>query len=335
MEAPSIGCPCHLGVNLDAVLDTAGYLVQRPLVTNAAGCCRYGLLCRAMAEEMGESMANTLLTAPSRPTFLQIDEFTAITLKYFNRVVHSDESSETDPVARDSAVNTLSSCWFRGIVHLETNLLVTVGSMEIYAAGSRRLGGNGGGKIAISDARILKSLDAVEFFAGMCVSVVELNFSLIEEIGERMDDAEVDILEELPRMHLYAEGDLTMSVARDVHVLKRELFLIRRAFWPCREALSTMLSSQKERLRGAGPQQLVKQAYDYSVNLIDNAETLRELGTNLVELYSAQLSLVPSLCSNLLPPCAPPREQRTNLTRRAVAAVPTGNGETNEDPCHG
>jgi magnesium transporter len=115
---------------------------------------------------------------------------------------------------------------------------------------------------------------------------------VIEEIGDRMDDVEANILEELPKMHIYAEGDLTMGVARDVHVLKRELFQIRRAFWPSREALSTMNSSQQPRLSAQGPHQYIKQAYDYTVNLIDNAETLRELGTNLVELYTAQLSLV-------------------------------------------
>lgn len=255
---------------------------------------RYGLLCRQIASDIGDTLANTLLTEPSRPSFALLDDYVSISLKHFNRVQNAAE--EEDP-----SVSTLTSTWFQGILNLKTNVFITVGSMETFLAGSKRLGGSSGaGKSSLSNARMLRSLDATQFFGFLCMSVIEFNFAIIEEIGDRMDDAELSILEELPRMHIYAEGDLTMSVARDVHVLKRELFLIRRSFWPCREALSTMLSSPKDRLRQPKTQQYVKQAYDYSVNLIDNAETLRELGTNLVELYSAQLSLVCTLTFDVL-----------------------------------
>lgn len=276
---------------------------------------RYGLLCRQIASDIGDTLANTLLTEPSRPSFALLDDYVSISLKHFNRVQNAAE--EEDP-----SVSTLTSTWFQGILNLKTNVFITVGSVETFLAGSKRLGGSsGGGKSSLSNARMLRSLDATQFFGFLCMSVIEFNFAIIEEIGDRMDDAELSILEELPRMHIYAEGDLTMSVARDVHVLKRELFLIRRSFWPCREALSTMLSSPKDRLRQPKTQQYVKQAYDYSVNLIDNAETLRELGTNLVELYSAQLSLVCTLTFDVLC-CAD-----TNTL--------VGDGETDENSCYG
>lgn len=277
-----------------------------------------------MAEEIGGSAASGLLTEPSRPTYLQLGNYCAITLKHFKRIEESDSEGEMEDEAdedhrgsdieeddggeddgdgeRRASASTLTSCWFRGVLNLKTNVLVTIGSMDIFLAGSQRLGGasDSRGETSVSDTKLLQSLDAAEFLAFMCMSVVESNFGVIEEIGDRMDDAELDILEELPRMHIYAEGDLTMSVARDVHVLKRELFLIRRSFWPCREALSSMLQSHEDRLREPGPQQYTKQAYDYSITLIDNAETLRELGTNLVDLYSTQLSLV--CCSSQFDP---------------------------------
>lgn len=236
---------------------------------------------------MPDAIADSVLTEPSRSACVQSDDHATVTLKYF--------TLDKDP---EHGTVTLTPWWFFAILNFETNVLVTVGALDIYEQGLRRLGLDASLSPTLARAqsmdtnRQLRNFDAAEFLAYLSVVVIEFNSGVVEEIGDRMDEAEQDILDELPRMHIYAEGDLTMSVARDVHALKRQLFGIRRALFPCREALSTMLSTQTERLLLAGPQLQFRLAHDLAVSLIDNVETLRELGTNLVELYSAQLSLV-------------------------------------------
>jgi magnesium transporter len=109
-------------------------------------------------------------------------------------------------------------------------------------------------------------------------SIVESYFPVLEDFGERLDDLEEAAIEDPSRR--------TMSA---IHSLKRQLLSMRRAIWPLREAVNSLL-------RDAGPvlsdeaRIHLRDCYDEIVRVIDFIETYRELGADLMDVYLSSVS---------------------------------------------
>lgn len=104
-------------------------------------------------------------------------------------------------------------------------------------------------------------------------------FPLLEELGERLDTLEDEILgahngETLPR----------------IRQAKRDLLILRRAAWPQREAFNSLL---RDTLPHIQPETRVyfRDAYDHAMRLIELTEMFRELCTDLMDVYLSTVSL--------------------------------------------
>lgn len=109
-------------------------------------------------------------------------------------------------------------------------------------------------------------------------TVVDAYFPLLEAIGDR--------LEEIDRV---IADDPHPGVVTDLHDLKRELLVVKRALWPSREMLSALTRGDL----GLIPRDVhnyLRDIYDHAVQLIDMVETYRELATSLLELYLSSVS---------------------------------------------
>lgn len=104
-------------------------------------------------------------------------------------------------------------------------------------------------------------------------AIVDHYFPVLEAFGDRLDELEQVILDgsqQSPTGALYA--------------LKRELTAVRRALWPKREALSSLVRDSHPLIERE-TQIYMRDAYDNVIQLIDLVESYRELSASLTDLH--------------------------------------------------
>jgi magnesium transporter len=109
-------------------------------------------------------------------------------------------------------------------------------------------------------------------------AVVDSYFPLLEDFGERLDDLEESAIEDPSRRTMAA-----------IHSLKRQLLVMRRAIWPLREAVNSLLRDSGSALSDEARIHL-RDCYDEVVRIIDFIETYRELGADLMDVYLSSVS---------------------------------------------
>lgn len=109
-------------------------------------------------------------------------------------------------------------------------------------------------------------------------AVIDHYFPVLEAYGERLETLEDRIM---------AQGD--RSVVAEIHDMKRELLYVRRAIWPQREALNTLVRDDIPHIN-AETRLYLRDCYDHCVRLIDLLETYREVCSDLMDLYLSSIS---------------------------------------------
>ena len=109
-------------------------------------------------------------------------------------------------------------------------------------------------------------------------AVIDAYFPLLEIYGEKMEQLEEEIL-------IVQRPE---TIAR-IHDIKRDLLLMRRAVWPLREVINSLI-------RDANPtiteetRLYFRDCYDHIVRIIDLVENFRELAADLMDLYLSIVS---------------------------------------------
>jgi magnesium transporter len=108
--------------------------------------------------------------------------------------------------------------------------------------------------------------------------LVDGYFPLLDECSERIEAAEEDVLN---RPNVQSLGAM--------HLIKRDLALLRRAAWPMRELVGHLQRERHECLSEI-TQTYFRDVYDHCVQIIDLIETYREIATALTETYVSVVS---------------------------------------------
>jgi magnesium transporter len=108
-------------------------------------------------------------------------------------------------------------------------------------------------------------------------AVVDGYFPVLEAFGERLDALE-DVIVERP----------TPECIADIHQVKRDLLALRRAVWPLRDALASLLREETP-LIGAETRPFFRDCLDHAVQVLDMIETYREIGSSLMEAYQSSV----------------------------------------------
>ncbi|MGE0809016.1 MAG: magnesium/cobalt transporter CorA [Immundisolibacter sp.] len=109
-------------------------------------------------------------------------------------------------------------------------------------------------------------------------AVVDHAFPVLEALGERIEDLETELLDQ--------PGP---DALRDLHRLKRETLLIRRAVWPARDVLANLS-------RGDLPQVADRtriyfgDVYDHAVQIIELVESYRDMLGGMLDVYLSSVS---------------------------------------------
>ena len=74
-----------------------------------------------------------------------------------------------------------------------------------------------------------------------------------------------------------------------IHDAKRDLLTLRRAVWPMRDAVNSLLREETD-LVTSQTRLYLRDCYDHSVQILDMVETYRELAAGLMDIYISSLS---------------------------------------------
>jgi magnesium transporter len=101
------------------------------------------------------------------------------------------------------------------------------------------------------------------------------------------------VLENLEEKIEYLEDDLvkkaTTSTLDTIHILKRELILLRKSLWPLREAVSSLERSDSP-LINKSTVVYFKDIYDHTIAIIDTVETFRDMLSGMLDIYLSTIS---------------------------------------------
>jgi magnesium transporter len=109
-------------------------------------------------------------------------------------------------------------------------------------------------------------------------AIVDEGFPILEHFGDRLEELEDRVLQRP-----------SPDTIQEIHRVKRELLLLRRAMWPMREVLQKMQRDPHECFSEM-TRTYVRDLYDHAVQIIDIIETYREVATGLTETYMSALS---------------------------------------------
>lgn len=104
-------------------------------------------------------------------------------------------------------------------------------------------------------------------------TILDRYFPVMEKYGRQLDALETEVLEQ-------ADGDL---ISRIYHC-RNEFMALRRLIWPHRDAIHTLIRDEHP-LITASTRTYLRDCYDHTLQLIDVAETYREMCGSLRDLH--------------------------------------------------
>ena len=105
-------------------------------------------------------------------------------------------------------------------------------------------------------------------------AVVDHCFPVVEAYADRLDALEDEILG--------APGRAAMN---RLHGVRRDLVALRRAIWPLRDALGSLVREPPAEIVAPGTVVYLRDVQDHLVQILDLVEGCRELGASLTDLY--------------------------------------------------
>lgn len=109
--------------------------------------------------------------------------------------------------------------------------------------------------------------------------VVDAAFPLLEELSEGIEALEDELL----------ENQHARSTLAEIHRLRRDLLSLRRALWPQREVVGTLMRGEIG-LIDEQTRPYMRDCYDHSVQIMDLLESFREMASTLLEVYLSSIS---------------------------------------------
>lgn len=108
--------------------------------------------------------------------------------------------------------------------------------------------------------------------------IVDSYFHVLEKIGDRLDFLERELIQHP-----------TQEVLHQVHQLKGQLSFFRKAVWPLRELVGTMMHSESPLFQDT-TDVFLRDLYDHSLQVLETVESFRETASGLVDLYMSSVS---------------------------------------------
>lgn len=109
-------------------------------------------------------------------------------------------------------------------------------------------------------------------------SIVDGFFPVLERYGEQIEELEEEVIVEP-----------TQKTLQKIYKIRRELLQLRRAIWPQRDAINSLIRDGSE-LISEEVRIYLRDCYDHTVQVMDMVETYRELASGLMDVYLSAVS---------------------------------------------
>jgi len=110
-------------------------------------------------------------------------------------------------------------------------------------------------------------------------AVIDGFYPVLERVGERLEELEMRV----------SNLNRPTAASTEIFQLKRDLLTLRRAVWPQRDLLSSLLRDASEHI-SPETRVYIRDTYDHSVQVMDMIETFREIASGLMDLYMTGVS---------------------------------------------
>jgi magnesium transporter len=132
-------------------------------------------------------------------------------------------------------------------------------------------------KIRNNKGRIRKA--GADYLAHAIIdNIVDNYFVVLENLEEKIEYLEEDLVKRT-----------TPSTLQAIHILKRELILLRKSLWPLREAVNALERSDSP-LINKSTGIYFKDIYDHIIAIIDTVETFRDMLSGMLDIYLSTIS---------------------------------------------
>ncbi len=109
-------------------------------------------------------------------------------------------------------------------------------------------------------------------------SIIDGFFPVLEAYGEALELLEDEVV-----------ANPTAHTLEKIHQMKRDLITLRRAIWPQRDAINSLIRDENP-LIGDEVRLHLRDCYDHSVQVMDMVETYREVASSLMDVYLSSVS---------------------------------------------
>ena len=109
-------------------------------------------------------------------------------------------------------------------------------------------------------------------------AVVDHYFVILEDVGERLDELEVEMLE-----------NPTEDVLSKLHSIRREAMNLRRSVYPLREVVSQLTKLEKTLIK-EDTKLFLRDLYDHTIQAIETIEVFRDMASGMLDLYMNSIS---------------------------------------------
>jgi len=108
--------------------------------------------------------------------------------------------------------------------------------------------------------------------------VVDQAFPILEELGAQITDLEDRVLESPER-----------STYEQIHLLRRDLLLLRRQFWPVRDTLGKLMRDGAD-VFGEEAVPYLRDVHDHTIQIMDILESYREMSASMVDVFMSAVN---------------------------------------------
>ncbi|MEH2080487.1 MAG: magnesium/cobalt transporter CorA [Nostoc sp.] len=109
-------------------------------------------------------------------------------------------------------------------------------------------------------------------------AIIDGFFPVLELYGERIEELEEEVIVKP-----------TPQTLQNIYQIRRELLQLRRAIWPLRDAINSLIRDGSE-LISEEVRIYLRDCYDHTVQVMDMVETYRELASGLMDVYLSAVS---------------------------------------------
>jgi magnesium transporter len=132
-------------------------------------------------------------------------------------------------------------------------------------------------RIRISKGKIRK-LGSDYLLYGILDAVIDHYFTVLERIGEEIENLESQLLETADQILL-----------NKIYHLKQELVFLRKSVWPMREVIN-VLQRADNRLINESTALYLRDVYDHTLQVVETVETFSDMSSGMLDLYLSSIS---------------------------------------------